>query len=222
MTREEHEASVRVLLADDHQPTREDIRRALEPDARFEVCAEASDAASAVDAALRERPDLCLLDIHMPGNGLAAAWEIAARLPSVKVVMLTVSEEERDLFVALSSGVAGYLLKSIDRGRISNALWDIHQGQFTMPRTLLRPVVERFRAGASPRRAVAGSDLSTQLTSREWQVLELLARGLSTRRVAEKLSITPGGVRVHANAIVRKLGARDREEALELFRRHRA
>ena len=97
----------RVLIADDHAPTRDDIRRALERDARFEVCAEASDAASAIEAALRERPELCLLDIQMPGNGLAAAWEIAARLPTSKVVMLTVSEEDHDLFVALSAGVAG-------------------------------------------------------------------------------------------------------------------
>ena len=213
---------VRVLIADDHAPTRDDIRRAVERDARFEVCAEASDAASAVDAALRERPELCLLDIQMPGSGLAAAWEIAARLPTSKVVMLTVSEEDHDLFVALSAGVAGYLLKTIDRRRLPHALWDIHQGTFTIPRRLLGPVVERFRAATTPRRTVAVSDLSARLTSREWQVLDLLARDLSTREVAARLSITPGGVRVHANAIIKKLGARDRAAALELFRRHRA
>lgn len=212
---------VRVLIADDHEPTREEIRRAIEADPRFCVCAEAVDAPSAVDAALRERPDMCLLDVRMPGSGLAAGWEIGSRVPSAKLVMLTVSEEDRDLFVALSAGVAGYLLKSIDRRRLPHALWDIHQGTFTMPRQLMGRVAERFRGTAAPRRSLAVSDASGRLTSREWQVLDLLARGLSTREVAAKLHITPVGVRVHTNAIVKKLGARNREEALEAFRRER-
>ncbi|HSL63620.1 MAG TPA: response regulator transcription factor, partial [Gaiellaceae bacterium] len=101
----------RVLLADDHPPTREDIRRTLESDGRFEVCAVAADAAGAVDAATRERPDLCVLDIRMPGNGIAAAWEITARLPETKVVMLTVSRDDDDLLAALRAGASGYLLK---------------------------------------------------------------------------------------------------------------
>ena len=88
----------RVLIADDHAPTRGDLREVLEEDGRFEVCAEAADAPGAVDAAVRERPDLCILDIRMPGRGVAAAWEITARLPETKVVMLTVSAEDTDLF----------------------------------------------------------------------------------------------------------------------------
>jgi two-component system nitrate/nitrite response regulator NarL len=209
------------VIADDHAPTREEIGRALEADPRFRVCGEAVDAAGAVDAALRERPEICLLDVRMPGSGLAAAWEIGSRLPTTKVVMLTVSEEDHDLFVALSAGVAGYLLKSIDRRRLPHALWDIQQGVFTMPRQLMGPVVERFRGSAAPRRSLAVDHFDAGLTSREWQVLDLLARGLSTRDVAAKLCITPIGVRVHTNAIVKKLGARDREEALEVFRRER-
>ena len=212
---------VRVLIADDHEPTRADIRRAIEADSRFCVCGEAVDAPSAVDAALREHPDICLLDVGMPGSGLAAAWEIGSRLPSVKLVMLTVSEADHDLFVALSAGVAGYLLKSVDRRRLPDALWDVHQGTFTMPRQLMGRVVERFRGTAAPRRSLAVNDPTARLTSREWQVLDLLARGLSTREVAAKLCITPVGVRVHTNAIVKKLGARNREEALEAFRRGR-
>jgi two-component system NarL family response regulator len=213
---------VRILIADDHAPTREEIGRALEADPRFGVCAEAGDAAGAVDAALRERPDICLLDVRMPGSGLAAAWEIGSRLPATKAVMLTVSEEDHDLFVALSAGVAGYLLKSIDRRRLPHALWDIQQGTFTMPRQLMGRVVERFRGSAAPRRSLALNHFGARLTSREWQVLDLLARGLSTRDVAAKLCITPIGVRVHTNAIVKKLGVRDREAALEVFRRERA
>src|SRR5262249_3958412 len=92
---------VRVLIADDHASTRADVRKALDADARFEVCAEMADAPGAVQAAVRERPDVCLLDISMPGGGLSAAWEIAARLPRAKIVILTVSSEDADLFAAL-------------------------------------------------------------------------------------------------------------------------
>ena len=219
--REPTQTRISVLIADDHAPTRAEIGRALEADPRFRVCAEAGDAAGAVEAALREQPDICLLDVRMPGSGLAAAWEIGSRLPATKVVMLTVSEEDHDLFVALSAGVAGYLLKSIDRRGLPDALWEIEQGTFTMPAQLVGRVVERFRASAAPRRSLAVNAFGARLTSREWQVLDLLARGLSTRDVASRLCITPVGVRVHTNAIVKKLGVRDREEALEAFRRER-
>ena len=85
---------VRVLLADDHVPTRDDIRRALEADERFVVCAEAGDAPVAIEAAVRESPDLCVLDVRMPGGGVAAAWEISTRLPATRIVMLTVSSDD--------------------------------------------------------------------------------------------------------------------------------
>ena len=86
----------------------------LRDDDRFDVCAVAADAAQAVQAALWERPDVCLLDIRMPGNGVAAAWEIAARLPAAKIVMLTVSDDDADLFAALRAGADGYLLKTMN------------------------------------------------------------------------------------------------------------
>ena len=104
---------LRVLVADDHAPTRDDVCRAL-TDGGFVVCAEAADAARAVQQALEMRPDICLLDVRMPGGGVAAAWEIAARLPMTKIVMLTVSEEDGDLFRALRAGAVSYLTKDID------------------------------------------------------------------------------------------------------------
>ena len=96
-----------MLIADDHAPTRDDVRRAVESEQGFEVCASAADAAEAVQAAVRERPDVCLLDIRMPGGGLAAAWEIAARLPQAKIVMLTVSDEDSDLSRRCAPGRTG-------------------------------------------------------------------------------------------------------------------
>jgi DNA-binding NarL/FixJ family response regulator len=213
--------AVSVLIADDHQPTRADVRRAIETDVRFRVCAEAADAAGAVDAALRQRPEICLLDIRMPGSGLSAAWEIRSRLPNATLVMLTVSEDEHDLTIALRAGVAGYLLKSIDRRRLPLALWDIHQGTLTIPRALMGKLVEQLRGSDRGYRSLATDYAAPRLTSREWQVLELLARGYSTRRAAASLSITSGGVRVHAASVVKKLGVRDREEAIAAFRRAR-
>ena len=109
---------VRVLVADDHAPTREDIATALGQDGGFDVIATAEDAPGAVDAALREQPDLALLDVNMPGSGLAAAWEITARLPATRVVMLTISRDDSHVFAALRAGAAGYLLKDTETERL--------------------------------------------------------------------------------------------------------
>jgi two-component system, NarL family, nitrate/nitrite response regulator NarL len=102
-----------VLVADDHAPTRAGVRSSLEADG-FVVCAEASDARGAVEASVRERPDVCLLDIRMPGSGIAAAASISAKVPETAIVMLTVSHDESDFFDALRAGAAGYLLKDTD------------------------------------------------------------------------------------------------------------
>ena len=210
---------LRVLLADDHAPTRRDVRRILEGDDRFAVVGEAPDAAAAVSLALRRRPDLVLLDISMPGDGLSALWEINARLPRTQVVMLTVSEEDEHLFAALRSGASGYLLKDIDPRRLPEALHDVHLGRPAIPRRLVRRVVDEFRDAAPRRRSVASfEELRSRLTSREWQVLDLLARDCSTAEIAERLVLTPSAVRAHIAAIVRKLGARNRVEAVARFR----
>jgi DNA-binding NarL/FixJ family response regulator len=211
-------SAIKVLLADDHAPTRVEIRRAIEIDPRFVVCAELSDAAGAIATALRKRPDICLLDIQMPGDGLTAAWEIHARLPECRLVMLTVSDDDRSVMSALSSGVAGYLLKSIDRRRLPHALWDIYQGTFTMPRELMGRVVEQIRDTSPCRRSIKLHS-GKRLTSREWQVIDLLAGGLSTAEVARRLSLSPTGIRVHTASAVKKLGVRDRQEAIAIFRR---
>lgn len=211
---------VRVLVADDHAPTRDDIRRALDGDEGFVICAEAADAAGAVQAAVAERPDICLLDVRMPGSGLAAAWEIGARLPEAKIVMLTVSEEDADLFAALRAGAAGYLVKTMNLDRLPFALRGVIEGEAPIQRALVTRVLERFHA-ADPRRRtlVAPSELVERLTSREWEVLEMLAQGRSTAEIARRLTLSKSTVRVHVSAIVRKLGVEDRAAAVELFGR---
>jgi two-component system nitrate/nitrite response regulator NarL len=208
--------SIRVLIADDHAPTREDVRAALEQDAEFEVCAEAVDAPGAVAGALRERPDVCLLDVHMPGRGVAAAWEIHSRLPRSKVVMLTVSRDDVDLFAALRAGALGYLLKDMNPRSLPRALHSVLAGEVAIPRELVSHVVEGFRDPSARRRQAFAEGSAQQLTSREWQVLELLRQDLSTAQIARRLVLSPVTVRTHVNAILRKLHLRDRDE----LRRH--
>jgi DNA-binding NarL/FixJ family response regulator len=216
--------SLRALIADDHRPTCEDIRRVLMDDGRFQVCAVTADAAQAVQAAVRERPDVCLLDVRMPGSGVAAAWEITARLPDAKIVMLTVSDEDADLFAALRAGADGYLLKTMDFRRLPDALAGVCSGEAAIQRSLVARVLHRFR-GREPRwRRVVGDDeiAGRRMTSREWEVLDLLAQGRSTADIAEELVISASAVRVHIASIVRKLELPDRTAVVEHFRRTRA
>jgi DNA-binding NarL/FixJ family response regulator len=212
---------LRILIADDHAPTRDDVRRALE-DAGMTVCAEAADAAHAVQQALETRPDICVLDIRMPGGGVAAAWEIAARLPTTKIVMLTVSDDDANLFSALRAGAVGYLVKDIDLRILPRALRDTADGSAAIPRALVARMVKQFH-GADPRfrttAVAAEGELAPRLTSREWDVLVGLADGLSTREIGRRLQLKPSGVRAHISAIVHKLGVADRDEAVDFFRR---
>lgn len=209
-----------MLIADDHPPTCDDVRRALEGNEDFVVCAVAADAVQAVQAAVRKRPDVCLLDIRMPGGGIAAAWEIAARLPQVKIVMLTVSDDDVDLFAALRAGADGYLLKTMNLKRLPDALAGVCSGEAAMQRTLVARVLDRFH-GQEPRwrHSVGSEPVGRRLTSREWEVLDMLAQGRSTAEIAQRLVISTSVVRVHIASIVHKLEVADRVAVIQLFRR---
>ena len=209
--------TISVLIADDHTPTRRDIRSVLEGHPTFTVCAEAADAPAAVEAAVREQPDVCLLDINMPGGGISAAWEISSRLPEARIVMLTVSRQDDDLFDALRAGAAGYLLKDTDPARLPLALLDVVKGDAAIPRSLVARLVGEFRDRGPRRRALLGSALAGHLTSREWEVLDLLRTGLTTGEIAEKLCISQVTARTHIAAILKKLRVPDRTAAIKLF-----
>jgi len=204
-------------VADDHPPLRASVRRALEEHG-FEVCFEAANAADSVAAAERERPDVCVLDVQMPGNGIVAAAQIAARLPETAIVMLTVSDSDEDLFAALRAGAQGYLLKDMDPGRLPLALEGVLAGEAALPRALVARVLDEFRTRRRRRRLLLPGGRGCTLTDREWETLELLAEGLSTAEVAERLLVAPVTVRRHAAAIVKKLNAGDRRSLLQLVR----
>ena len=207
----------RVLVADDHPPTRAGVRRVLEQDG-FVVCAEEADAPGAVGAALRERPDVCLLDVRMPGGGgVAAAAEIARRLPETRIVMLTVSRDDDDLFDALRAGASGYLLKDIERAKLPDALRSVLDGEAQLPANLVARVLDEFRGRRTRQRVLLEQRPAVDLRPREWEVLELLRNGLTTAEIAARLFIAEVTVRSHVSAILRKLRVPDREAAVRLL-----
>jgi DNA-binding NarL/FixJ family response regulator len=204
-----------VLVADDHAPTLAGVRASLDTEG-FEVVGEATSARTAVELAMDLKPDVCLLDIHMPGGGIAAAEEISRSLPNCAVVMLTYSREDDDLFDSLRAGARGYLLKDMDPDRIGPALHGVLAGEAALPRSLVSRVLEEFQ-GKSRRKLFAASRQPTQLTSREWEIMELLRQGLSTEEVATRLFVAPGTVRVHVSSVLKKLRVSDRTAAIRVL-----
>ena len=205
-----------VLIADDHAPTRAGVRCALE-DGGFQAVAEVNRGDAAVDAALRERPDVCVLDIHMPDGGIAAAARITERLPGTAVVMLTVSREDEDLFAALRAGALGYLLKDMDPGRLAAALRGVLSGEAALPRALVARVVEEFRTAERKPSVPLVERSGATLTAREWEVLELLREQLSTAQIAQRLGLSDVTVRRHVSSILAKLRVPDRRTMARLL-----
>jgi DNA-binding NarL/FixJ family response regulator len=186
----------------------------------FVICAECADTRSAVVAAERERPDVCLLDIRMPGNGIAAASQIASRVPRTAVIMLTVSADDEDLFAALVAGAAGYLLKDAHPDRLAAALREVLGGAAALSPALVARVIEEFRDPARRRAIPRALRRAAVLTAREWEVLELLRQGLPTATIAERLAISPVTVRRHVSRAIEALRVRDREAAVRVLDEH--
>ena len=180
----------------------------------FEVVGEASSARACVELAVSLEPDVCLVDIHMPGSGIAAAEEISRAVPDCAIVMLTYSRDDDDLFDSVRAGARGYLLKDMDPDRLGSALLGVLAGEAALPRSLVSRVLEEFQ-GRSRRKLFVRDKRPTQLTSREWEIMELLRAGLSTEEVARRLFIAPGTVRVHVSSVLKKLRVDDRASALQ-------
>jgi DNA-binding NarL/FixJ family response regulator len=214
-------ADVRVLLADDHEATRAGVRLALDGGG-FTIVAEVASASEAVTEAVRHRPDLCLLDVYMPGGGIAAARAITGRVPEAVTVMLTVSANPEDLFEAILAGATGYLLKNTSADRLPNALHGVLAGEAAVPRFLERGLIEELRDRElrrpdSRRFQSLRGGRSAALTAREWEVVELLRQRLSTTLIARRLGISEITVRRHISSVVHKLDAPNRAGALRLL-----
>jgi len=209
------ERAIRVLVADDHPLTRLGIRHALGDG--FEVCAEADDAEAAVEAALREQPDICLLDVGMPGNGISAAARIAALLPRAAVVMISAARDDDTLLAALRAGAVGYLPKEMAFTRLPEALLGVLDGEAALPRDVTARLLQELRRPGRVHALRHGTRPVANLTSRETDVLELLVDGHGTAKIGQQLFLTPPTVRSHVAALMRKFGVRDRRALRALF-----
>ena len=158
----------------------------------------------AVDRALDTLPDACLLDINMPGSGIAATTRIAAALPGTPIVILTVSRDDADLFDALRAGASGYLLKDLGDDQIAPALRKVLAGEAEPAGHARRPSRGGVPRSRAPPVAIA-PEQAARLTGREWDVLELMREGLSTNDIASRLFVSPTTVRTHVSAVLRKL-----------------
>lgn len=200
---------MRVLVADDHSLFRDGIISLLEA-AGFDVVGQAGDGQAAVEAALRLRPDLVLLDITMPQlSGLEALRLIKRELPETQVVMLTVSDDDADLFEAIESGALGYLLKNLSADQFFEMLDGLQRGEAAMTRQTTTRLMKGL-ADLSPQRA----ELVQSLTQREIELLRLVAEGMSNKAIAQTLSISENTVKYHMRNILQKLGVQNRTEAV--------
>jgi two-component system, NarL family, nitrate/nitrite response regulator NarL len=201
-----------VLIADGSASERSGVRRALE-NAGCAVCAEAADGPEAVEAAARERPDLCLVDTELPGGGIPTVAAIIGNGAETAVVMFARSPSERDLFAAFEVGACGYLTKSTDPERLAIALKRVSEGEAPLPRTLVARLIKEFQERHRRRQTL------DNLTGRETEVLELLGQGLDTADIAARLFVARVTVRTHIASILKKLGVPDREAAVRVVER---
>jgi DNA-binding NarL/FixJ family response regulator len=208
---------VRVLVADDHPLTRVGIRHAL-ADSAFALCAEANDADEAVAAAIRERPDICLLDVMMPGNGIRAAERILNAVPEAVVVMVTAADDDGSLIAAVRAGARGFLPKGAALNRLPQILQGVLDGEAALPRELTARVLAELRTPGAVRVQRRGLRRPRHsLTSREADVLELLLQGLETGEIAGRLYLSAATIRSHVAALMRKFEVRDRAALRALF-----
>jgi two-component system NarL family response regulator len=202
---------VRVLVVDDHALFRHGLLQVLRTTPDIEVVAEASDAPSAIDLAAVWLPDVVLMDVRMPGmNGIEAARRIRAAQPAVRILMLTESEDEDDLYGAVRAGATGYLLKEVAIDEIADAIRAVANGQALVSPMMTTKLLSEFNALS--RRVEEGHD-GRRLTRRELEVLRLIARGLSNKDIAAELVIAENTVRNHVRNILEKLEVRSRVEA---------
>ncbi|MCW5635270.1 MAG: response regulator [Rubrivivax sp.] len=230
-------APIRLMVVDDHTLFRRGLVALLAADGRFEVVGEAGDAAQALQALARlgaQGPQVMLLDNHLPGvTGVAALPSLLAAAPGLRVLMLTMSEDEHDLAAALKGGACGYLLKSAEADELGTAIVRAMAGQSSVSEPMTAKLASAFRlasdaaAGVPASAAPAAGDADEgtaqaarvlqSLSARERETLELIARGDSNKEIARALGIAEATVKIHVQNILRKLGLVSRVQAAALL-----
>ncbi len=201
---------LRIMLVDDHILFRKGVAAVLASRPNLEIVGEAGDGLEALELAREVVPDIVFMDICMPQcNGLDAAKLIKQEMPHVHIIMLTVSDRDRDLFDAIKNGASGYLLKNLDPEKLFEMLERIRNGEPPITGSLAAKILNEFR---QPRQNHL-NDASNRLTARETEVLEHIVQGLTNKEIAESLGIAEDTVKIHLRNILEKLHLQNRIQA---------
>jgi DNA-binding NarL/FixJ family response regulator len=212
MTTVPNEPPIRVLLADPHALFRRGVRMVLDEEPGIEVVAECADGLDAVDRIAELAPDVVLIDVRMPGiSGIEATRRARSLVPNLKVAILTVSEDDEDLFAAVRAGATGYLLKEVSIEELPAAVRAVARGQSLISPAMASRLLIEFNALS--RRVEEQRGTAPRLSDRELEVLRLVARGLSNKDIAAELVIAENTVKNHVRNILEKLQLRSRMEA---------
>jgi DNA-binding NarL/FixJ family response regulator len=209
---------IRVVVADDHALFRRGLEMVLESEDDIDVVAEASNGKEALDLAVEHVPDLVLMDVRMPSSGgidsgIEATQAIKDAVPNTKILMLTISDEEEDLYDAIKAGASGYLLKEISIEEVADAIRQVHKGQSLISPSMASKLLTEFAAMA--RKDEEKQQMpAPKLTDREMEVLQLVAQGLNNRDIAKELFISENTVKNHVRNILEKLHLHSRMEAV--------
>jgi DNA-binding NarL/FixJ family response regulator len=206
-------SDIRVMVVDDQELFRRGITMLLSVEDDIEVVGEAADGAAAAALAAATTPDVVLMDVRMPGlDGVSATARLTAAADPPKVIILTTYDLEEPLYAALRAGASGFLLKDVRPADLVEAIRVVAGGDALLAPTATRRLLDRFLAtDLTPAAPTGGLD---RLTEREREVLTLLARGASNAEIADRLTVTEATVKTHVSAILRKLGVRDRVQAV--------
>jgi len=212
---------IRVVIVDDHALFRRGLEMVLAEEADIDLVGEASDGAEAVEKAGEALPDVVLMDIRMPrSSGIEACRAMKEVAPSTKIVMLTISDEEEDLFEAIRAGASGYLLKDIPYDEVADVVRAVYGGQSLINPSMAAKLLTEFAALAKREESERAEQVpAPRLTEREIEVLKLVARGMNNRDIAKELFISENTVKTHVSSLYGKLGVSRRRDALAVARR---
>ncbi|MBS7661293.1 response regulator transcription factor [Pseudomonas lalucatii] len=206
---------IRIGIVDDHPLLRQGVAAALKRIADFEVVEQGGSAEEAERIAAKYRPDVMLMDVHMPGDSFAAVRAIVTDNPSVRIVMLTVSESEDDAYAALEAGARGYVLKGVSGPELAQAIRNVATGQTFITPGFAGKLISDLQKHKDGEKSV------DELTHREEQIIREVANGLTNREVAEKLSLSEKTVKHYMTSIMQKLQVRNRVEAVTAIMEYR-